>query len=244
MIPSVCFINSKNAKTVNNTMIHSFCIQNTDKHVIVALCANATIIDCARIPNIQTAASLICHMESLLQKQNILLRDCSSIAATQGPAPFSALRSVLATINGIQAVTSIPLIGIDTLKILVKTPLKSPTRFVLALLNAFNSEFYYALYDYKHDTTLTGYSTIEGIITLIHAQGADKTISIVGQAASSCKEQLLTSCSATLLFVDPPVDFPSIETISYYAYEQWRAGNFNKQELMPLYLKRHQAERL
>ena len=81
------------------------------------------------------SSEILYIIEDIVKTHNIKFNELSFICANQGPAPFTSLRVVLTTINGINYSTSIPLIGINGLEALLK---ESKSQYItVGLLNAF-----------------------------------------------------------------------------------------------------------
>lgn len=223
-------------------MNYSLCLQATYKHVDIALCNDDNIIQSLTILNHNSSAQLIPCIDQLLKKHSLSLKDCSYIAANQGPAPFTTLRSVLSTINGIYEATRIPLIGIDGLQGLIARHTSKNYTYTIALLNAFNNELYYALY--SNDITITGYASMEETIDLIQKTINHNSALVIGNGIEIVKKHIPCFFDNTALFTNPSIEYTTIADIAHLAWSSWNTHtNFNA-PLMPLYLKKHAAERI
>src|SRR5581483_212122 len=69
----------------------------------------------AREQNKRISKYFLSFLQELLSAHNVLIEDLTFIAANQGPAPFTTLRVMLASINGLSFATNIPLVGVDCL---------------------------------------------------------------------------------------------------------------------------------
>lgn len=99
-----------------------------------------------KINKFEATSNLIPEIDNLLKQNNLNLSDLDFIAANQGPAPFTTLRVILATINGFNLAKKIPLIGIDGLHaFLSEIEKKHKNKNILILLNAFGGDIYFGL---------------------------------------------------------------------------------------------------
>jgi tRNA A37 threonylcarbamoyladenosine modification protein TsaB len=100
---------------------------------------------------------LIPTIQALLQTHGIALDEVTRIAATVGPAPAFAHRSMLAAINGIQTARiledkRISLFAIDDFLLSHEQyKQKHPASFIVSLYNAFSQELFY-LYTTEKET--------------------------------------------------------------------------------------------
>lgn len=222
-------------------MNYSLCLQATYHHVDIALCNGERVISSLQIPSRTASALLIPSLDRLLKDHNLLLKDCLYIAAHQGPAPFTTLRTILATINGIQCATTLALIGIDGLKSLVSLHKSNDTVYTIALLNAFNNELYYAIQ--SHETIITGYAALEALPLLL--QNIIKTDSalFIGNGVHLFKNSFPDFFNNNALLTNILIEECTITDIAYLAWQAWHRKEAYNVPLMPLYLKKHAVER-
>lgn len=222
-------------------MKYSLCLQATYNKVDVALCNDQFIIDSLSIPNQSSSAQLVVSLDQLLKKNSLSIKDCLYIAANQGPAPFTTLRTILATINGIQAAINIPLIGIDGLQSLITQHKSKNYTYTIALLNAFNNELYYAIY--FENNCITGYASCENIVSLIKETIGNDSALIIGNGIEILKKEY-SDASETQIFFDTSIAHLTIADVVHIAQKAWSNGDNFTIPLMPLYLKKHAAERV
>ena len=82
-------------------------------------------------------------IENLLKESSLNFKDLDFIVAHTGPAPFTTLRSCLASINGLAFATHKPLIGVNGIEALINQ--YSHKENIIALLNAFANDVYYGI---------------------------------------------------------------------------------------------------
>jgi len=135
-------------------------INGTYTTIEAALTKNGNTISAA-ISHHHASTQLIPMIESLCKQQEIKLSDCTAIAVNCGPGPFTTMRSVIATVNGLAYAAHIPLTPINGIEAFVKAHKKNEYTHTCALLNAFCNDVYYALYDYTTKTITSGCCSIE-----------------------------------------------------------------------------------
>lgn len=125
-------------------------IQGTYHQVHVGLFEDNTLLDTITINNAETSKKLISTIDTLLHTHQVPLNRLSFIAANQGPGPFTTLRTILTTVNGIAFAAGIPLIGIDSLKAVADEWHDATFPLTVVLLDAFNKDVYYYLDSIDH----------------------------------------------------------------------------------------------
>lgn len=115
----------------------------------------------ASISHHHASTELLPLIEKLCAEHNLSIRELTAIAVNVGPGPFTTMRSVIATINGLAYAAQIPLLPVNGIAAFVKAHKKKEYTHTCALLNAFCNDVYYALYDYATDTISSGCCSIE-----------------------------------------------------------------------------------
>lgn len=222
-------------------MNYSLCMQSTYQHVNIALCNGQQIIESTSVPNHASSATLVPHIDALLKRHAFSLANCSYITVNQGPGPFTTLRTILATVQGIADATNIPLIGIDGLKGLIESHRSAEHLYTIALLNAFNNEYYYAIASDKE--CFTGYGTPAIIQNLIQEIVGDSTALVIGNGIPLIKKNPDFVINSNFITFDATKEHCSIDDIATLGYAAWNNNQATHNPLMPLYLKKHAVER-
>lgn len=205
----------------------------------IALCDRGLIIDVIWIENKNSSKLLISEIERLLQRNNLSLSQLLFLSAYQGPATFTSLRTVIATLNGIAMGIAKPLVGVNGLEVLVKEHAGN-NHFAIALLNAFCNDVYYALLDHEQNTLVTGCMTSEQFIAWLKQHLGTHLFSAVGNGVLLHREKLTNAFGKQLIIPEPLPEFASLEAVVRKAYSNWQHQEIHK-FLMPLYLKQHSA---
>lgn len=128
---------------------------------IEAALAGSGVMHAASISHHHASTQLLPMIEKLCAEQNLKISDIAAIAVNVGPGPFTTMRSVIATINGLAYAAHILLIPINGIEAFVKAHKKNGYTHTCALLNAFCNDVYYAFYDYATETIISGCCSIE-----------------------------------------------------------------------------------
>ena len=92
----------------------------TEQSVYVACVQDATCIESIELPHRDTSKLLVPLVAQVLEKCDWTLQDLTAIACTTGPGPFTTLRALVVTANGLGFATHLPLIDLHSLAICVR----------------------------------------------------------------------------------------------------------------------------
>jgi len=233
--------------------MHSYiAIQNTYDIFEMALFINNELVDHVHEDKRHTSKMFIPLLDQLCTRNNINFSDVSFCAVNCGPGPFSTLRSIIASVNGLRAATNIPLIGIDGLDATFLEFYDNTYQNTVVLLNAFNNEVYYLIFtpstlgfdgDPKKEvrTAVKGYKKIDAFLEHIkHTYSAP--VNFVGNGVSLHQDLIKNLLGANAVLADPIPEFCSIKTIAYMGLQAFKANNYTNDYLIPLHLKKHAVE--
>ena len=206
-------------KIALNTMANSYiAIQHTHEAFEMALFIDNKLIDKISDDKRYTSTLLIPLLQQLLNKNGITLAELSFCVINAGPGPFSTLRSIIASVNGLHCAINIPLISIDGLEATFLEFYDSAYENTIVLLNAFNNETYY-LVAQNHIIVSTGYKNTDIFLQEINSQFLPNTLNIINHKMCS------------------------IETIAHLGYKKYITKKPSNTYLMPLHLKKHPVEK-
>lgn len=212
-------------------------LQSTYHSTSVALCTTGTIVDVLTLDNKTSSKLLISTIDTLLQLHKKKLSDLSFIATYQGPAPFTSLRTVIATVNGIAYGNHTPLVPLDGLRIFLEEYSHVPH--TIALLNAFCNDVYFAFFD-KDNNYHSGTYSITDMTRVIQEKFPCVSITFIGNGTLLHKELLLENLGTRAQFPQPIPEIASLVALAQQAYSAWQ-DNQTTDTIMPLYLKQHSA---
>jgi tRNA threonylcarbamoyladenosine biosynthesis protein TsaB len=189
----------------------------------------------------QASTSLIPLLHDLITENNIRLESLSFMGIYQGPGPFTALRVLLASANGIAFAQNIPLVGVDGLDALLEEYTDNKFAITIALLNAYNKDTYFGIQ--HHQTILRkGYDNINALLTSLKAEFPAQQIRFIGQGVELYRENIKDYFADFAYIPEPLPEAPTLDMIAKKAYSHWHAGTTTKQ-LLPLYLKTMQYKK-
>jgi len=211
-------------------------ISNTYETVSVGLFHGNKLIDSITDDKLYISKNSIPLLQTLLYKHNSCLADILFIAANVGPAPYTTLRALLATINGIAFASTKPLVAVDGLEVFAQEFYDEQFTQTALIWNAFNNDVYYAFMQ-KSSVIKKGYVSIRDFITLAATQFPQGIIRIMGNAVGMHQALLQQALPNRLAISHPTPQYPSLAYLGSTAFKQWQTHNKIMAQLSPLYLK-------
>ncbi len=214
-------------------------IQNNYDEVQLALMSGSIPAHSTSLAKTKASKELIIRINNLLMSTNIKLSDLSFIAANYGPGPFTTLRVVISTVNGLAYAKQIPLIGINALKAAAcewRDP-KYPTTAIL--FNAFGNDVY-TLVEHNSTQLFYGVYPIEKLLEELKA--VPNTIRFLGNGTTLHKKLIITHIAEKAYIPEHNPAYCSLSQIAQMGLAQWKSVAQGEHQLMPLYLKRHPAQ--
>lgn len=212
-------------------MSHYLALQSTYTDVECALFRGTYFVDAIRINKKESSSMMLIDIQELLSKHKVPFQSLDFLAVNAGPGPFTTLRVVIATVNGLSFASGTPLIAVDGLKAFLGEYHKKemPT---IAFLNAFGGDLYFGIQ--VDDHVETGFEQAATLLPKIAKRFENQSIQLIGNGIAHHK-QLINSLLKNATIID--VDTPSIQAIGNAGFELWQNGDRGSQQLMPHYLK-------
>lgn len=220
---------------------HFLLIHNDYHTTWIGLFCGLLCIDKASCPNKHISKSLFIVIDELLQKNDLVLNECAFLAVNQGPGPFTTLRVIIASLNGLSFATQLPLIGVNCIKTLTYEYADTQYDYIIALANAFCNDFYYGILDTKKESYIQGCISCEQM--LAHLQSiSSSSFKCVGYVSDEQKHKCIELVPNNELrmhsyFEDPSSQTASLEAMGKQAYQQWVQQENVVTQLLPLYFK-------
>lgn len=192
------------------------------------------LLDLVTIPSKISSKTITNSLDALLATKELKITDLAFIAAHQGPAPYTTLRVALATVNGLSYATGIPLIGVNGLTALIDM---HPTKddYILALLNAFSGDLYYALYEKATNMIIkTGSSLAKDLIPALAEKYAGSFL-VIGNGAELHQLGIQEYFGKRAHIIK--IEIASLEQIGKSAFDQFQNCDALQTKLYPIYLK-------
>lgn len=214
------------------------CLHNTYHSVEVVLHDNSSCLAGITITKESVSANLIYEIDNLLKSNQIDIADITCLIVNKGPAPFTTLRSIIATSNGISFGAKIPLVGVDGLTTLVQEYASRDNTPTIALLNAFNKAVYYAVRIDTNKKAIIGCDSIITVLTSLKNQLSDTKFQFIGNGTSLYKKEIQEIFADQALIPEPIAQTASVEAIFKQGLKQWIQKEDICMQLEPLYLKK------
>lgn len=176
-----------------------------------------------------------------LEEANLKLTDIDLIVCDKGPGSFTGIRIGVATVMSFVDSLNIPSIGISSLECLLYNVLldKTDASYVCSLIDAKNDNVYFELYsisDNKASSVISAdYKNINELIDLLKIYD---NICFVGDGAVSHQSTLSSSLNNITFSEHNQISSYSLGMAGLLAYNSGR-----RDDLLPLYLRKSQAER-
>jgi tRNA threonylcarbamoyl adenosine modification protein YeaZ len=179
---------------------------------------------------------LIPTLSQLLHDHHIQLQQLPFLAINQGPGPFTTLRVVITTANGLSFASGIPLIGIDALTAAHIEWHNNKYPFTVIMFNAFAFDVY-CLIEQNSNVIFTGYKNIDQLLQELSKHR--ESIRFIGNGVALYREKIKNIFGNYAYIPEPNPRYCSLEQIGKMGYAAWKQGNKGVQQLLPLYLKQH-----
>ncbi len=210
-------------------------IQNTYHDVQLGIYTDERLLGFTAIHKFQASKELIIKIDSLLQHAHLQLDDIDFIVANEGPGPFTTLRVVITTINGLSFAKRIPLIGVNALWAAAHE-WKRPGELCAILFNAFGNDLYALLI--KNDTELLyGVYRVEDLLTALAP--FEEKIRFLGNGSDLHRESISVALGERAILSPTIPSYSSLKQIASMGYSSWSNGCKTSYQLEPLYLKQH-----
>lgn len=186
------------------------------------------------------------HSESLLpiineifEATNLSLKDIDLIVCDKGPGSFTGIRIGIATVKAFSDSLKIPSIGVSSLESLtynVKTD-----GIICSIIDAKNENVYYSLYrllknKYERLENFTA-DSIDNLLALLNKY--NEKITFVGDGSISYKDKIKASLSNVEFSSNNDLNSFNLGLAGLCKYKE-----NNLENVLPLYLKKPQAERM
>lgn len=218
-------------------MTYSLGIQSAYTHIEAGIFADGRLLISAQKDKTLASKELAPLCAWLLAQVDKKITDLSYIAVNQGPAPFTTLRTVITTANGLAFATNIPLVGVDGLAAFLQESQQTITNRDVApviLLHAFSNDVYYA---YENSGTpvygCAPFATVLEQLKMLPAQH----LHFFGNGTVLHAVALKEALGKKAIIQEPLALYGSLTHLGNCAWQSWQRGQTATQ-LQPLYLKK------
>jgi tRNA threonylcarbamoyladenosine biosynthesis protein TsaB len=207
-------------------------IETSTKNCSVSIAEEGKTIICKEIAEegYSHAERLHVFIEASLKEVGIVYKDLSAIAVSQGPGSYTGLRIGVSAAKGLCFALGLPLIAVDTLKVLASQATISGG-LIVPMIDARRMEVYSSIF--TADFELVRNVEAE-IISENSFENFEETLYFVGDCAEKC-EGVLTKENFVFL---KKIQYPSANEMSVLSFEKYKNGEtVDVAYFEPFYLK-------
>ncbi|MEE0865338.1 MAG: tRNA (adenosine(37)-N6)-threonylcarbamoyltransferase complex dimerization subunit type 1 TsaB [Clostridia bacterium] len=194
--------------------------------------------------------NLMPMIKDALSKANLTLNEIGLIVCDIGPGSFTGIRIGIATVKAFNDSLNIPCIGVSSLEALAYN-INNNSALVCSILDCKNDNCYFALYEMKEkgfETLIEPQSedinsTLSILKSYINDNFENAHISFVGDGSKIYQNQIKETFKEAQI-ADENQDILNSYNLGICGYEKFINGEHLNEEILPLYLKKPQAQRL
>lgn len=206
------------------------CIDTSSKLCSVAILENTTLINKLELDNGLThSETLMPLIKELLEKSNLTLKDINLLVSDIGPGSFTGIRIGVATCKAFSDSLNIPCVGISSLEVLAYNAKNDGM--ICSTIDCKNDNCYFALYELLDGNYAVleepCAKTVTEVLDILNTKYSDKQINFVGDGIPSHS----TNC------------YLNVENLGIAGYKKFISNNNVGEDILPLYLKKPQAQR-
>ena len=207
-------------------------IETATKNCSVALAKDGKTIICKEIAQEGYSHAELLHVfiEEIIQEAGINFKELNAIAVSKGPGSYTGLRIGVSAAKGLCYALDIPLISVDTLKVLA-SQVNVSEGLIIPMIDARRMEVYSAIFTPNFEKIREVQAEI---IDENSFQDFQETVYFVGDCNEKCKTVLTQS---NFVFLEDN-KYPSAKEMSLLSFEKFTNNDFEDLAYFePYYLK-------
>lgn len=215
-------------------------LQTTYETVEIGLFGALSLLDSIVLDKKQASRNLIPDLNTLLRNNTLSLEQIDFFAVNQGPGPFTSLRVVITTANGLSFATKKPLIGLNGLEQFLDEFNDPQWAHTVALLNAYHNDVYFA-FEEQGKCTETGALSISALLDTLKQY--PQPVRLIGNGVDLYKKEIVAALKDSVFLPETMPQFVSLQQLGKAAYTRWQKKEDLTKQLLPLYLKTQQYQK-
>lgn len=219
-------------------------VDTSSKICAVAILEDSNTIDEIKLDNGKThSENLMPILKEVLEKNNITLDKIDLIAVSVGPGSFTGIRIGIASIKSIAEVYKLPVASVTSLETLARNiETEDADTTIVSLIDAKNNQVYAGFFDNQYNLKEDEYADDINVI-LEKASKYNKFV-FVGDGAK-IHEELIKNKFANKEIVFAENNSQSAINTGKLGYKKFLESNLkNADTILPIYLRKSQAERM
>jgi len=202
----------------------------------------ASAFQCTGLTHSRTLMPMV---ESMLKNADLTAADCDAIAVANGPGSFTGIRIGVSAAKGLAFALNKPTVGISTLEAMAWN-VRLVDGLIVCAMDARRQQIYNALFQAEGErlTRLTPDRPIGLEDLAAELKNSEKRKIVVGDGGTLCYNYL-SEAGISCFLAPPHLLQQNAISVALAAEEALRDGRaVSAQELLPVYLRPPQAERL
>ncbi len=217
-------------------MITFLSIHHTYDTVELALMQETRCIEQITESKLRASKRFVLMLDHLLRSGNLSMSHIAFMAVNQGPGPFTTLRTVISSVNGLYFATRTPLVGIDALDAMLQEYANPQVNNTVVLLNAYSNDVYFAMQQDGQEL-IKGCKNIDVLLAEIKNTITTQPIQFVGNGTRMHQNAITALFGNNAIIPDTVPETCSIEQIGRMGLHSWQETQTDHGYLQPLYLK-------
>ena len=219
-------------------------VDTSSKICAVAILEDNKVIDEIKLDNGKThSENLMPIIKEILDRNSLNLSSFNLIAVSVGPGSFTGIRIGIATIKPMAEVYNLPVASVTSLETLARNIENKEKDFtIISLIDAKNNQVYAGFFDTEYN--LKEEEIAEDIDEVLKRAGKYSKIIFVGDGAIIHKEKIEENLKNRSIIFAEENNQSAINT-GKMGYKKFLEKNLkNSDTILPIYLRKSQAERL
>jgi len=214
-------------------------IDTSSKICSVAILENDNVIDEINLDDGKThSENLMPLIDEILQRNSLDIKDIEMISCCVGPGSFTGIRIGVSTIKPIAEVLNVKVASCTSLEILAKNVENSET--IVSLIDSRNNQVYCGIFDKEYNKKQEYIA--DDINYVIKEMKRYNNITCVGNGAILHKDLLIQNLEKVNFCEENEQLAANCGKIGYKKYKE--NNLLNSDTIIPIYLRKSQAERL
>ncbi len=212
---------------------HYLVLQATYHVIEYALYSPTGLVEYNTLEKTEVCRFLVSRLNSLVTKNDLSWSKIGFIGVSQGPAPFTTLRGLITTVNGISFARHIPLIGLDGLKSFLTELPSDKIRVIIQ--NAFAKDVYFAIQE--GDDIECGWDNGTAFLASLKERYPQRNLLFAGNGILLLADEITSLFGTQAELFSNEQEIVSLKTVAQLCKEKWDTQKKGTPHLSPLYLK-------
>lgn len=228
-------------------------IDTSSKMCSVAMLDDTNVIYEKHLEDENThSQKLMSMVRQVLEDSKLSLHDVDLLACSVGPGSFTGTRIGVSTVKAFSFATDIPIVSVSSLEGLAfntqSSYFKDESQYVCPVIDAKNDNVYFGVFKITKDTFLPvedfSAKNVDEMLEILTKKYSSLPIIFVGDGAVNHKYSILQKLKKSIFVIDA-LNNQSAISVGKCAFYKYFEGNYgDSNSIIPMYLKKSQAERV